>query len=176
MPLRTPNVTDQDDVTYRNAAGETYQARVLGATSRLAAPGAPTVTPQGTIGTTTYRYQVTAVDADSVESPASVGGQTTTGNAVLSATNFNRVTWVAVADAVTYKVYGRTGADGTLGLLGSTATTTYDDTGTPAPGATPTSPEAGSLRLRIWYGTKDVIKNGVRKATGMKQTDRYFYR
>src|SRR5207253_9167987 len=58
-----------------------------------------------------------------------------------NSTNYNRLTWTAVPYAVTYNVYGRTG--GTRTLLGSTATTTYDDKGTSIGTAKPTVNTSG---------------------------------
>ncbi len=61
----------------------------------LPTPAAPTVTPEGTAGTTTYDYEVAAVNAYG-STPASAAGSTTTGNATLSATDYNLVSWAAV--------------------------------------------------------------------------------
>lgn len=105
----------------------------------LATPGTPTVTPQGAPGTTAWGYKMTAVGVNG-ETVASLEGTTTTGNAVLSATNFNRVSWAAVAGAVSYNVYRTTagGTPNTLGKVGNTTATTFDDIGLAASGAVPT--------------------------------------
>jgi hypothetical protein len=103
--------------------------------AQLATPSAPTVTPVGTPGTTTYSYRITATDTDG-QTLASTAGTTTTGNAVLSATNYNHITWTAVTGASGYKVYGRT-SGGELYMATVTATS-YDDTGAVTPaGALP---------------------------------------
>lgn len=102
----------------------------------LATPGAPTVTPTGTAGTTHYGYRIAARSANGT-TLAGTEGTTTTGNATLSGTNYNALSWTAVPGAVSYDIYGRTtGAE--LFMVNVTATT-YNDTGavaTPA-GALP---------------------------------------
>lgn len=106
----------------------------------LATPGAPTVTPQGTAGTSTWGYKITAVGVNG-ETLGSVEGTTNTGNAVLDATNFNRITWTAVSEAKSYNIYRTTagGTPATAGKIGNTTATTFDDTGLAATGGTPTA-------------------------------------
>jgi osmotically-inducible protein OsmY len=187
MPNRDPQVTagnvratgkDQGGmvVTYRSTTGKTFLARVLGVATQLAAPTGLTVTPQGTAGTTTYRYRVAPVDAEGGEGVATAGVTTATGAATLNGTDFNRVTWAARAGAVAYKVYGRTGADGAVGLLATVTGTQYDDTGAATPGATVPTFGSDQLRLLISRGPQRIIRNGVRMATGAKQTHVYFNR
>lgn len=166
----------ENDVTYIGSRGRMFRADVIRATVLPTTPGTPTVTPQGAAGATTYRYRVSAVDAYGVESLASTGGQTTTGNATLNGTNFNRVTWSAVTGAVSYNVYGRSGADGThLQMATGITALQFDDTGAVTPaGALPGSPASDSYTLRVWYGTKQVIKGAVRRASDYVTSDRYF--
>jgi FtsP/CotA-like multicopper oxidase with cupredoxin domain len=91
------------------------------------------VTTAGTPGATSYSYSVLAYNAngDGVPSPATT---VSTGNATLSATNYNNITWAAVANAAGYRVL-RTASGGspaTLGLIGSvlaTAPLSLSDTG-----------------------------------------------
>lgn len=100
----------------------------------LATPGAPTVTPQGTGGGTTWTYRFAAVTGpDGKESDAGATGTTAVGNATLNGTNFNRLTWTAVTGAYGYNVY-RTVAGGTPNTTGKINSsivvgTTFDDTG-----------------------------------------------
>jgi hypothetical protein len=189
MPNRDPVVTasnrrktgkDQGkiNVRYRSTKGETYGARVLGVATQLAAPAAPAVAPQGTAGSTAYRYRIAAVDAENGEGAATAGATTATGNATLSVGNFNRITWSAVAGAVKYRVYGRTGTDGTVTLLAEVTGTTYDDTGAATPQAGKTVPAFGTdaLRLIISNGPKKIIRNNVPKATAPRQGHVYYYR
>lgn len=97
------------------------------------APGAPTVTPRGTSGTRTWQYYVVAVNASGNSLPGPTG-QTVAGAAALSATSFNRIAWAPVAGATQYKVMrlASGGAPASTGLIGTTASTTLDDTGAAA--------------------------------------------
>jgi hypothetical protein len=161
-------------VEYRDARGETHLAKVLGPATVPDTPEVPVVTPQGVAGTTTYRYRISAVDADGFESAAGASGQTTTGNAALSGANFNRVTWDAVPGAAAYRVYGRSGAEGALLLMSEVTETTYDDTGADSPaGALPSGTvAANTLKLEV----QGKIRNGVALASDWKTTDAYINR
>ncbi len=92
--------------------------------------GTPTITPQGTTGATTYGYKIVATNGAGVTA-ASTEGTTATGNATLSSSNFNRITWTAVTGATGYKVYRTTGAatQGLISTITSGSTVTLDDTG-----------------------------------------------
>jgi len=125
-------------VLYRHVDGQIYDAYIKGQqVGAISTPGTPTVTPQGTTGATTYGYRIVARNSSGVTLPGT-GGTTATGNATLSATNFNRVTWSAVTGAESYDVYGRTAA-AELFMVNTTALQ-FDDTGTVTPsGALPGS-------------------------------------
>lgn len=73
-------------------------AQPIGATLELATPAAPTVTPEGTAGSTAYDYSVSVANIYGT-TPASNVGSTSTGNATLSSTDYNLVTWPAVPEA-----------------------------------------------------------------------------
>ncbi len=60
-------------------------------------------------GGTTYTYRVAAVDSAGGLSPASAAASTTTGQATMSASGGNKITWNVVSGAVMYAIYGRTG-------------------------------------------------------------------
>jgi hypothetical protein len=75
-----------------------------GLTPALPPPSPLTVTPQGAAGTTAYGYKATALNTLG-ESTASGQFVTTTGNATLSGTNFNRITYAAVSGATGYNIY-----------------------------------------------------------------------
>ncbi|WP_263353010.1 hypothetical protein [Acidicapsa acidisoli] len=62
-------------------------------THSLPDPSAPTVTHIGAPGTTTYRYAIACHDYNGGVSAVSVAAQTTTGNSVLSSTDYNNITW-----------------------------------------------------------------------------------
>lgn len=84
----------------------TYGLHQLGGSMRLAALANtvwPTVTPVGTTGATTYTYWMVAADAaGNMSSQIATSGATTTGNAALSAANFNRLTFTPVPNAAKY--------------------------------------------------------------------------
>ena len=122
-----------------------------GGLNQLATPGAPTVTPTGTTGAQRWDYTITAVNAYGGETLASSAGTTATGNATLTSGNYNHVTWSAVSGATSYKIYRTytTGATSptTTGLVGSTTTLSFDDTGLAAAGSAPTINTTGQLTI-----------------------------
>jgi parallel beta-helix repeat protein len=104
-----------------------------------------TVTVTGTAGTTTYRYQITALDGQG-ETTGSTIEQTTTGNATPSASNYNTITWTPVGGAYQYRIYRCTGASCTPLRLATVAgnTSSYRDQAAGAPsGAVPTTNTTG---------------------------------
>lgn len=124
------------------------------ATAEVASPGAPTVTPQGTAGATAYSYKIVARNANG-ETLASTAGSTSTGNATLDGTNFNRVSWTAVTGAATYDVYrsASAGTPATTGkIVSATASTTADDTGLAASGSEPASNTTADQFTLTWSG------------------------
>lgn len=97
-----------------------------------------TATTGGTLAAGTWKYYVTAINANGETTVSNEASQTTTGS-----TSTVTLTWSAIPGATGYKVYrtavgGATGTELLLTTLG--AVTTYTDTGalTPA-GALPTS-------------------------------------
>lgn len=114
-----------------------YGLHTLGNRSNFAAIGNPTtltVTPTGTTGTQRWDYRVVAKDAQG-NTTLSFFQSTTTGNATLNGTNYNALSWTAVAGpGVTYDVYrlhytgGSPTTDGSI-ALGITATSFNDQGG-----------------------------------------------
>lgn len=107
----------------------TYGLHQLGGGHRLQAlstPTAPTITPTGTAGTTTYTYYIVATDRNGNKTLASAAGTTTTGNATLSATNYNAISWTSVPGAVSYDVLKGTTA---ISLALAVTGTSVNDTG-----------------------------------------------
>lgn len=94
----------------------------------LPASGSITVTPTGTTGATTYTYSLQACLADGTCNAAGAASTTAAGNATLSASNFNRLSWSAVAGAASYKVRRDVGG-ATQGVIWSGTALTVDDTG-----------------------------------------------
>jgi hypothetical protein len=98
-------------------------------------PTGLTVTAQGSGGSTTYGYRVTARAFESGGGETTATTEVTVSSAAtLTGSNFNRITWTGVVGASDYRIY-RTRSDGsptTLGLIGTvTANSTLqlDDTG-----------------------------------------------
>jgi len=75
-------------------------------------------------GATTYTYRVAAIDASGGLSAASSAASTTTGQATMSASGGNKITWNVVAGAKMYVIYGRTGTITALAMR-----RTHDSTG-----------------------------------------------
>jgi len=94
--------------------------------AELAVPANVNALAQGTTGSTSYSYRVSALNA-SGESLASSLESVSNGNASLDATNYNRITWNGVAGATKYRVYGNDAAN--LVLLGETTDVAFDDKG-----------------------------------------------
>ena len=134
------------------SAGNSLTVQGSIATTTLPAPAAPTVITQGTAGSTSYTYAVTALDGFG-ETLASTGTTIATGNATLNTTSFNRITWTRVGGAVSYKVYrtASSGTPSTTGLIGtvaaSVATMQLDDKALAASGSTPAANTTGGLSL-----------------------------
>lgn len=116
----------------------------------------PVVTHGGALGTTTYGYKVTATNAYG-ETEASVEGTSPYGNATLSGTNWNIISWSAVDGATGYKLYRTTGGGAVPVLLAVLKSTTlvYNDLGTTGTAATPpTSNTSGGTVGATTYGYK----------------------
>ena len=113
----------------------------------LATPTGLAVAPQGTTGAATHGYKVAALLADGTTTTAATTEVTiANGNATLTATEFNRVSWTAVTGASGYNVFRTTGG-ATQGKITSTPITavTLDDTGIAASGSAPTVNGTGSI-------------------------------
>lgn len=105
----------------------------------LATPGSITVAPQGTPGSTTVTYKLVARLADGTTTEAGAASTTTTSAATLNGTNFNRLTWSAVTNAVAYDVYrtvAPTSPATTGKIVAATTALTVDDTGLAGGGET----------------------------------------
>jgi hypothetical protein len=146
-PLSAGDQTTLDGVVAAHTGQPTTQADQGGMiVIPLDTPSAPTVVPQGTPGSTTWGYKVAAF-SQAGETLASTEGQTTTGAATLSGTNFNRVSWDAVPGAVKYAVYRSTagGTPSSTGKLAETDALSFDDTGQAASGTEPSEDRSGAV-------------------------------
>lgn len=122
-------LTLANELDFQNGQG--ISIANAGPLPTISALSAPIVAVTGTAGTTDYAYAVAALDGNGGETAASPSTEITTGNAVLSTTNFNAISWTAVSGASCYAVY-RTfsgGSPSTTGFLGLVYATTLDDTG-----------------------------------------------
>lgn len=117
----------------------------------IGTPSGVVVSNIGTTGATTYSYRISAVN-NAGETLASSSTTTSTGNATLTTSDFNRITWDRVAEATSYKIYGRT--NGSELYMASTAGLHYDDTGVITPsGALPASDTSGYDSSKTCIGT-----------------------
>lgn len=142
--------------------------RFTGTTGPIDSLSAPTVsvTNLGSTGATTYGYRVSAINSVG-ETLASSTVTTTTGNASLTGSNYNRISWTRVLGATGYKVYGRTSGSELLMATVTTATH-YDDTGGVTPsGALPSTNTTGYSSERTSIGTL------MRQQTGASDTDKW---
>ncbi|HEX4774984.1 MAG TPA: hypothetical protein VH234_05715 [Candidatus Saccharimonadales bacterium] len=129
----------------------------------LSSPSGVGVTNQGTAGSTTYTYTVTAVNSKLGETvPTTI--TTTTGNATLNGTNFNRITWATVTGAASYNIYrtvsgGTPSSIGAVGSVAATGTLQFDDTGIAA--TTTAVPPATDSSGGVYSGTILTLQGGV---------------
>lgn len=74
-------------------------------TTQLAAGTTPAITTAGTGGAVTWTYVIVPKDINGNASPAGSSGSTAVGNATLTTSNFNIITWQQVDGAYSYDVY-----------------------------------------------------------------------
>lgn len=131
-------------------------------TPAISAPATPLITQGGALGRSSYGYKVTAINSRG-ETTGSVEGTTAVGNATLSSTAYNIITWTAVTGATGYKVYRTTGTgSGKLIATVTSSTLFVLDTGTAGttaspPGSNTTAGTAGTTT----YGYKVVATLGI---------------
>jgi hypothetical protein len=128
----------------------------------IATPSAPVVTVQGTTGSTTYQYQIVATTYDGRDSIPSATGQTTTGNATLTSSNYNALSWSAVTAAASYKVLRFSSGAWKL-LAGGITATTYNDTGSASPSTytVSTSNPGGEVQAQAISGTTGTFTGAI---------------
>src|SRR5579875_766546 len=88
-----PNINGQTGLTFFPQGVVLGSLRGMTVTSTLGQPPAPSVTPQGATGSTTYSYYVVCHDANGGTSIPSPAGTITNGNATLSSSNNNLIIW-----------------------------------------------------------------------------------
>lgn len=107
----------------------------------LATPGAPTVTPIGTHGASTWTYKIVAKLSDGTVTAVGPAGSTAVGDDVLDSTNKNSLAWTAVTGAATYDVYRTVVgvSPTTTGKIANVSTNAYIDAGAAGDSSTPPS-------------------------------------
>jgi hypothetical protein len=146
--LAAPSITSQEllpilstfnpSIKYKNISGLTKYAKDIEFNqnteytkySVISKPSNVNITNFGTAGSTTYSYRIKALD-ETTESIATNASITTTGNSVLSSTNFNRIKWDWVDGAIGYKIFGR--INGSEQLIITTVYNHFDDDGSITP-------------------------------------------
>lgn len=121
------------------------------------APTVPVITHGGTLGSTTYGYQITAVNENG-ETEGSTEGTSAYGNATLSGTNYNLVRWSEVEGATSYNIYRTTGGPTSVPrLVGQVQSNTLQFLDYGTDGTTVTVPVAnttGGVAGTTTYGYK----------------------
>ena len=132
------------------ANGQAVRINGAGATFAVNPPTALTVAPQGSAGATTYQYQVAALDCYGGVGAALTAVSISNGNATLSTSNYNKVSWTAPvsgAGPCGYAVYGKTAGSMTLlsVVRGSITWNDYGFTTVPNPDWLPSAPQGAAL-------------------------------
>ena len=118
-----------------------------GPNSSLATPGTVAVSAYSYTGSTTYCYEVAAVDNNLGMSAASAHTCITNGVATLGRDSYNFLSWTSVANAVEYVIYRSSSSGGTYTAIGTAqagyvGTSAYCDLGiatAPVPDFAPTT-------------------------------------
>ncbi len=119
-------------------------------------PGAPSVTPQGGTGSTTYSYQIASctncVTSFGIlwnydHSIASTATTITNGSSSLNSSTYNSISWSGIAGISSYLIYRTTGGTTSLIALVASGTNYNDQGGTPLVSNTvaPTVDTIGSI-------------------------------
>jgi hypothetical protein len=133
------------------------------------------VTNVGVAGSTTVSYKVVAVFPNGDKSPASALATTTTSNATLNGSNYNTIAWGGVLGASSYLIY-RTVAGGTpstTGVIGSTSSLAFNDTGLAGDGNAPLGfTDASTWTYKCVARGADGASHGIASAAGSTSTGR----
>jgi Pectate lyase superfamily protein len=139
------------------ANGQGIRINHAGAAFALNPPTAASVTPTGTMGSTTYTYTIASLSATGGVGQSIANVSTSTGNASLSATNYNALSWTGATGTApaAYAIYGnQAGSLALIGIVPGTQTT-FNDAGIgsiSAPDWLPTTPQTGAS-LANWLIT-----------------------
>lgn len=122
-----------------------YDGTSLTSFTAISAPAAPTVArDNGSSGSYTYSYKITAVTAVGETTPSSAG-TTTLNQSALSSTYKMDVSWSAVTDAIGYNIYGRKDAKWYfITYVEGNTSTAWEDDGSLTPQEAFTPPEGNT--------------------------------
>jgi hypothetical protein len=125
----TGSVTFSPGGNYLTSLGNAFYSSLT--MVQLQPPFIESVVANGTTGSTAYTYLVCAVAQDGTKTDTSSSlpnGQITNGNATLSSSNFNVISWDPVDNAASYNIYRAVGGSN-QGQIGNTTSVTFTDTG-----------------------------------------------
>lgn len=153
-----------DYLTYYDGSSITTYTG-LGSVSNLA------VVATGTTGSTAYSYRVSAFNTVG-ETAACSRIQISDGNATLSSTDYNALTWDAVSSASGYNVYGRKATGYQEVYLATVYTNSYNDTKADTQVTTKLAPESDTTQGII--AKKAIFTLGRQFAIGVKEGSTYY--
>ncbi len=132
LTLVHPNYAPRE---LRRLGATSWSLSTISFASTLTAPGGVTATATAGTGTINYDYVVTSIGATGIEESVASSSASCTNN-LLTAGNFNTVTWTAVSGVTRYNVYKYFG--GLYGYIGQASGTSFIDQNiTPDMSATP---------------------------------------
>lgn len=120
-----------------------YDGSSITTYTQLSTPTGLTVAAQGTTGSTTYSYRVSAFN-DAGETLGSTSVSISNGNATLSASNYNKLDWDTDAGATGWNIYGREATGLGETYMATVYTNQYLDKGQDDPTFTILPPEANT--------------------------------
>jgi len=135
-------------------------------TATLPVPSAPTVTTSGTAGTTNYFYKAVVHSVNGTVTSAE--GTIATGNATLTGTNYNIVSFTLPAGGVTWDLYrgSTTGSENLLVASGLTGTS-FNDNGGATSSATP--PVTNTATIASPVATATFVASGGSFPSGLNE-------
>lgn len=141
----TNMIQARDYVLFFNGSDDlrVYDGSTITVYTALTTPVSLAVVATGTTGSTAYSYRVSAFNAQG-ETLACTAVNIANGNATLSSTNYNKLDWTAVTNAVGYNIYGRKATGLTQTYMTTVYTNTYNDTGADTPSTSMLPPEGNS--------------------------------
>lgn len=129
-----------------------YDGSTVTTYTALSTPTGLGVTATGTTGSTAYSYRVSAFNAVG-ETLACVSVAIANGNATLSASNYNALTWTTVTGATGYNIWGNKATGLGETYMATVYTNSYNDNGADSPSLTFLPPEGNTTQgIKCSYG------------------------